>query len=281
MGRKFSRQEILARLRSTATEGKPIIAAGSSAGIIAKCAELGGADLIMVYSSGRARLQGLQTTILDNSNKLTLDMYDEIENVVENTPIIAGIDATDPSSVMDLPGLVKKFSDTGFSGIINFPTYGFFADEEWRREREAAGIGFSREAELIRAARQSDIFTMAYVFYPEDARTMARAGVDCMVPHAGGTTGGLVGFDSIAASLQDAASRVQEMIAATREVNPNIICLAHGGPFSEPADTAFLYEKTDAAGFVGASSIERIPVERAVKGVVEEFKKIRLKRNLT
>jgi len=229
----------------------------------------------MVYSSGKARLRGLQTTLVKDSNAVTLEMYEEIQNVVEDTPIIAGIEATEPPAGRDLAELVKRFTGVGFSGIINFPTYGFVSDETWRQNKEAEGLGFSREIEMIRLARDMDIFTMAYVFYPEDARAMAEAGVDCMVPHAGGTTGGLVGFE--ASPLEDAAANVQKMIEVTMEVNPDIICIAHGGPFADPEDTRYLYEHTDATGFAGASSVERIPVERAVKGVVEQFKSIPLK----
>lgn len=279
MGRRFTREEILRRLSKTSEEGKPIIAAGSSAGIIAKCAELGGADLIMVYSSGKARIRGFQTTMVENSNQVTLEMFEEINNVVQDTPIIAGIDSTEPPAGRDLAELVQRFVDTGFSGIINFPTYGFFEDETWRRDREAQGIGFSREIELIRIARNMGVFTMAYVFFPQDARAMAEAGVDCMVPHAGGTAGGLVGFDAIASPLKDASATVQKMIEATREANPDVICLAHGGQIATPEDTRYLYEHTEATGFVGASSIERIPVEKAVTEVVKAFKSFQLKRH--
>jgi len=277
MAKRFTRKEILSRLNKTIKEGKPIVAAGSSAGIIAKCAELGGADLIMVYSSGRERLRGLQTNIVENSNEETLKMFQEIQNVVQDTPIIGGIHATE-SPGSNLARIVKRFVDTGFSGIINFPTFGFFDDKKWRKEREAEGKGFSREIELIHLARDMGVFTMAYVFFPADARSMAEAGVDVMVAHAGGTAGGLVGFDSIAAPMKDAAALVQKIIKATRKVNPDTICLAHGGPIVFPEDTKYIYEHTDAAGFVGASSIERIPIEKAVTGVVEEFKGVGLKR---
>ncbi len=277
MAKRLTRKEILSRLRATIKEGKPIVAAGSSAGIIAKCAELGGADLIMVYSSGRERLRGRQTSMVENSNEETLKMYDEIQAVVDDTPVIGGIHATE-SPGSDLTKLVKKFVDTGFSGIINFPTFGFFDDKSWRKSKEAEGTGFSREIELIRIAHSMNVFTMAYVFFPADARAMAEAGVDCMVAHAGGTAGGLVGFDSLAVPLKDAAALVQKIIRATKKVNPDIISLAHGGPIVFPEDTRYIYEHTDAAGFVGASSIERIPIERAVRGIVEEFKGIPLKR---
>jgi predicted TIM-barrel enzyme len=173
--------------------------------------------------------------------------------------------------------MVKRFIDTGFSGIINFPTFGFFDGKKWRKEREAQGTGFFREIELIRVAHDMGIFTMAYVFFAKDARAMAEAGVDCMVAHVGGTAGGLVGFDSIVAPMKAAAVMVRKIIKATQKVNPDIICLAHGGPIVFPGDTRYIYEHTDAVGFVGASSIERIPVERAVQGAVEEFKGIKLK----
>jgi predicted TIM-barrel enzyme len=276
MAKKFTRKEILRRLNKTIKERKPIVAAGSSAGIIAKCAELGGADLIMVYSSGRERLRGLQTNIVENSNEETLKMFQEIQNVVQDTPIIGGIHATEPPG-SDLGKMIRRFVDTGFSGIINFPTFGFFDDRNWRKSREAEGKGFSREIELIRMAHDMNLFTMAYVFFPADARAMAEAGVDVMVAHAGGTAGGLVGFDSIAAPMKEAAALVQKIIRATKKANPDIICLAHGGPIVFPEDTRYIYEHTDAVGFVGASSIERIPVEKAVTGIVEEFKGVGLK----
>ena len=277
MAYSFTRAEILERLRKTRGEGTPIIAAGCSVGLIAKCAELGGADLIMVYSSGRSRIRGLQTALEENSNAITLGMYEEIQNVVQETPIIAGVDATEPPVGEDLAGRVKRVVDTGFSGVINFPTYGFFNDREWREEREGQGIGFSREVELIRVARSMDIFSMAYVFFPEDARAMAEAGVDCMVPHVGGTAGGLVGFDSLASPLETVTDSVQAMIEVTKKVDRDIICLAHGGTIVTPEDTRYIYEHTDAEGFVGASSIERIPIEKAVTGIVEEFKRVPLK----
>lgn len=254
-------------------EGKPILAAGCSAGIIAKCAELGGADLIVVYSTGLSRLRGLQTTLIPNSNAITLQMFEEIQNVVKDTPIIAGVEATEPPAGRDLAGLVRKFIDIGYSGIENFPTIGFFRPRsEFRREKEAEGLGFSKEVEMIKVAHGMDIFTMAYAFYPSDAIAMAKAGVDCLVPHVGGTTGGIAGYDAI--PHKDAAARIQKMIDAARRVNPNTICLGHGGPFATPEDTRYLYERTDAVGFEGASAIERIPIERAIKLVVLEFKSI-------
>jgi len=276
MGKRFTREEILERLNKTIQEGKPIIAAGCSAGIIAKSAELGGADLIMVYSSGKSRLQGLQTTMVKNSNAVTLEMFQEIQNAVKDTPIIAGIEATEPPAGRDLSALVGSFIDIGYSGVINFPTIGFMRHAGWRKQKEAQGLGFSREIEMIRLARKMDIFTMAYVFYPRDARAMSKAGVDCLVPHVGGTAGGVAGYDAL--PHREAAMRIQKMIESAKKVNASLICLGHGGPFATPDDTAYLYEHTDVVGFVGASSIERIPVEKAVKGVVLELKSIPCKK---
>ena len=273
MAKSFSRNEILERLHRTINEGKPILAAGCSAGIIAKCAEMGGADLIVVYSTGLSRLKGLQTTLIPNSNAITLEMFGEIQDVVNNTPIIAGVEATEPPAGKDLVALAKKFIDMGYSGIQNFPTIGFFPPRsEFRMEKEAQGLGFSREVEMIKIARKMDIFTMAYVFYPSDAAAMVRAGVDCLVPHAGGTAGGVAGYDAV--PHKDAAARIQRMIKAAERVKTDVICLAHGGPFATPEDTQYLYEHTDAVGFEGASAIERIPIEKAIKLAVLEFKSI-------
>jgi predicted TIM-barrel enzyme len=263
MGKQFKRSDILKRLNKTIKEKKPIVAAGCSAGIIAKSAEMGGADLIMVYSTGLSRLKGKPTTLIDNSNEVTLNMLPDIQKVVQDTPIIAGIEAKEPPAGRDLAKLIQQFIEIGFSGIINFPTMGIIKDKTWRIKKDEEGLGFAREIEMIKIAREMDIFTMAYVFWPMDARIMAKAGVDCLVPHVGGTSGGTVGYDAL--THREAADRVQKMIESAKKVSPKQICLGHGGPFATPDDTEFLYEHTDAVGFVGASSIERIPVEKAVK----------------
>jgi len=297
MGPRLTRREILRRLKNSTEERKPIVGAGCSAGIIAKCAELGGADLIIVYSTGLSRIKGFPTTMIPDSNKVTLGMYEEIQNVVKDTPIIAGIDATESPAGSDLAKLVKKFTAIGFSGVINFPTVGMVSSEAFLRrlmqgkdteyvkkmggmmqelkERVAGGLDYSREVEMIQVCHIMDIFTMAYVFNPEHARVMAEAGLDCLVPHVGGTSGGITGFG--ASSYDEAATKAQKMIDAAKEVNPDITCLGHGGPFATPEDTRHLYELTDAVGFVGASSIERIPVEKAIRGTLEEYKSIPLK----
>lgn len=273
MAKKSARRQILERLEKNIDEGKPIIGAGCSAGIIAKCAEIGGADLIIVYSTGKSRLMGLPTTRLGDSNAVTLGMFEEIQNVVKDTPIIAGVDATDPTK-MDLKRLLKRFSDIGYSGVINFPTVMVFTG--WYRDaREQVGLGASREFEMMSLAYSMDLFTMAYVFDSQAARAMVEAKVDCIVAHVGGTAGGLVELK--AKSEPEAAAVVQEIITAAKSINPRVLCLAHGGPFATPKDTVYLYEHTDAVGFVGASSIERIPVEKAVIQCVKKFKSIPVK----
>ncbi|MCY3866825.1 MAG: phosphoenolpyruvate hydrolase family protein [Chloroflexi bacterium] len=267
----------MSRLRSTLANGDVIIGAGCSAGIVAKCAELGGADFIVCYSTGRSRIMGLRTEVIGHSNPRTLDMYDEISNVVNDTPIIAGIEANDQTTY-DLETMIDRFVDHGFDGFINFPTVGnherisdFFLREH---ENIASSInqpwGFAREVELIRLLRLRDIFTMCYVFSAEQAARMAQAGVDVVCAHVGGTAGGLIGFP--ADPMEESLENAQRIMEGAWEVDADVICLAHGGPFAEPEDTHVLYERTDAQGFVGASSIERIPIEKAVMSAVKTFK---------
>jgi predicted TIM-barrel enzyme len=265
----FTRESILARLRKSIAEGRPILGAGSSVGIVAKSAEAGGADLIIVYSTGRSRIFGLPTTMIGHSNPLTLDMFDEIANVVDDTPIIGGAEAVDPT-YRRLPKLIEAFRDKGFDGLINFPTVGNRPD--FSETRAHVGQGFDRELEMVSLARKQDYLTLAYVWNPEQARQMAAAGVDVQVPHVGWTVGGLSGAGSLAMSLDVGCENVQKMIDATWKENPDVICMAHGGPLATPDDTKVLYEKTDAQGFVGASSLERIPIEQGVMNAARGFK---------
>jgi len=272
--RIFTREEILERLRDSVRAGRPIIGAGCSCGLVAKCSEAGGADLLIVYSTGRSRLMGLPTTSIGHANLVTLDMYDEMANVVNDSPIIGGAEATDPT--FSLPRLLRCFREKGYAGIINFPTVGI--TPERAAMREDVGLGFSREVEMVRLARKQDYFTMAYVFDVENARQMAAAGVDVQVAHVGWTVGGLAGRSrERAPSHERAAEQVQAMIDATLRENPDCICLAHGGPYATPEDTRALYSQTAAVGFVGASSIERIPLERAVREAVAAFKAVPVK----
>lgn len=266
----FTRESIVARLRVTIAEGRPIVAAGSSVGIVAKSAERGGADLIVCYSTGKSRIAGLPTTRMGDSNPSTMAMYDEIANVVDHTPIVGGAEAGDPT-YRRLGKLVHDFQATGFDGIINFPSVG--PRREFGAVREHIGQGLLVEYELIRLAREAGMFTMGYAYHVDQARGLAEAGVDVQVPHAGWTTGGDQGaVPDQARSLEAAADHVQAIIEASREVNPDIICLAHGGSISSPEDTQYIYDHTDAQGFVGASSVERIPIERGIRTAIEEFK---------
>jgi len=270
----FTRQEILDRLKKTIREGRPVIASGCSNGLIAKSAEAGGTDLLIVYSTGRSRMMGLPTTSIGHANLVTLDMFDEIANVVNDTPIIGGAEAVDPT-FMSLKKLINRYRETGFVGLINFPTIGMLLERS--AMREDAGLGFSREVEMVRLARSMDYFTLAYVFTDEHAEAMAKAGVDVLVPHVGWTVGGLVGRSAESApSFEKAAAAVQAMIDKAQAIHPECICLAHGGPYSSPEDTVRLYAETTAVGFVGASSIERIPVEKAVRDTVAAFKAVPL-----
>lgn len=271
----FSRAEVLGRLRTTIREGRPILGAGCSNGLVAKCAEAGGADLLIVYSTGRSRMMGLPTTPIGHANPVTLEMYDELANVVNDTPIIGGVEAADPT-YMSLKRLVRLFREKGYAGVINFPTVA--TSPERAAMREDVGLGYSREVEMVRVARSLDYFSMAYVFTVEQARRMAAAGVDVQVAHVGWTVGGLAGRSrDRAPSFEYAAEQVQAMIDVTLQEQPECICLAHGGPYAGPDDTRQLYSQTSALGFVGASSIERIPIERAVREAVAAFKAVPLK----
>lgn len=272
---RFTRQEIVGRLRDTITQRRPVIGAGCSAGLIAKSAEAGGADVIVVYSTGKSRLMGLPTTRLGDANRITVEMADEILNVTSKTPIVGGIDATDPTR-WDLSKTLVRYLEAGFDGIINFPTISIFDD--WRRRGDQVGLGFDREVELIKIAHDRDVFTMAYVAQPEDAAQMARAGVDCIVTHFGPTTGGMAGYRSNVTPAE-LVGRMQKIMQAAVSERTDVICLAHGGSIAVPEDTRPLYEGTHCVGFVGASSIERIPVEEAVVQTVKAFKEIPLGHN--
>lgn len=268
----FTRQQVIERLEARVASGRPIVGAGASSGLIAAAAAQGGADLIIVYNTGRTRLMGLPTSHhLNHANPTTMAMYQQIANVVPDTPIIGGAEAQDPTFA-DLGRLVDSFSDTGFDGIINFPTIGPFPEVGEDRD-----LSYAREQEMVRLAAERDVFTICYAYSLEQAEGLVAAGADVLVPHAGWTTGGLVGSDASALSLEDSCAHVQTLIEAARAINPRILCLAHGGAISSPADTEYLYEHTDAQGFLGASSVERIPVENAMRDAVERWRRLKTK----
>jgi predicted TIM-barrel enzyme len=213
---------------------------------------------------------GLPTThTMNHANPSTLAMYDEIANVVTHTPIIGGGEAQDPT-YLDLKRLVRDFRHTGFDGMINFPTTGPSGSRN--RDRSSVGLGMDRDFEMVRIAREQDYFTICYGYTEEQTIGLAAAGADVIVGHAGWTTGGLAGAGSSAMSLDAACEHVQKMVDLARRENPEIIVLAHGGPISSAEDTRYLYEHTDAQGFLGASSMERIPVESAIISAVRAFK---------
>ena len=269
--KNFSRQEILDRLNTEIAAGRPILGAGSSCGLVAKCAALGGADLLIVYSTGRSRLMGLPTSRIGDSNGNTIEMAAEIRNVVSDTPVVGGVEAWDPTR-MDLEAVLDDFEAAGFSGVINYPTISTMG-ETWRRRRGKVGLGWDREVELIERARARALFTMAYVATVQDALDVAAKGVDCLVPHVGATGGGLVGHET-KAGIDTEIEQIREMTDAVIDAGFEPIILCHGGKIAEPEDTQRVYDETRCVGFVGASSIERIPIERAVKSVAEAFKSI-------
>jgi predicted TIM-barrel enzyme len=274
--RPFTRDQILARLREQIADGKPIIGAGSSSGLIAKSAAAGGADLIIVYNTGRTRLMGLATShLLNHANPTTIAMYPEIANVITDRPIIGGAEAQDPYYLHDLGRLVDDYRRTGFDGLINFPTTG--PDPVRGAERASVGLGLARDFEMVEIARAKNYFTICYGYTEEQTVGLAAAGCDVIVQHAGWTKGGLAGAGQSALSLEAACDHVQHLIELARRENPDIISLSHGGPLAGPEDTRYLYEHTDAQGFLGASSVERIPVEAAVLDTVKAFKSKQLR----
>ncbi|PWI54373.1 hypothetical protein B5K03_09270 [Rhizobium phaseoli] len=272
----FERSEILAAISEQTSKGNPILAAGSSCGLVAKCAALGGADMLVVYSTGLSRLMGLPTSRIGDSNARTIEMAAEIRNVVSTVPVIGGIEAWDPMR-LDLDGLLDRFWAAGYSGVINYPTISTMGDK-WRDRRGRVGLGFDREVEMIALARKKNIFSLAYVASADDAAAMAEAGADCIVPHVGATRGGLAGHEE-GQAIQEAILKINRINDAAKAVRPDVVLLAHGGAIAEPEDTAEVYRSTDCVGFVGASSIERIPIERAVQAVAKAFKAVPMPRS--
>ncbi|MGO1051645.1 phosphoenolpyruvate hydrolase family protein [Crossiella sp. CA198] len=271
----MSRGEILAGLRSTVEQGRPIIGAGAGNGLSAKCAEAGGADLLIIYNSGRYRMNGRGSLAglmpYGDANAIVLEMAGEVLPVVRHTPVLAGVCGTDPFRVM--PHFLDQLAALGFAGVQNFPTVGLI-DGVFRANLEETGMGFDLEVELIRLAAQRDLLTAPYVFDPDQAAAMAAAGADVLVPHMGLTTKGSIGA-ATAVSLDEAVQRVQAMRDAAVAVNPDILVLCHGGPIAEPADAGYVLARTvGVAGFFGASSMERLPTEIALTARVAEFKSI-------
>jgi predicted TIM-barrel enzyme len=277
MVKQYTRNEVAARLQATLAAGKAIMMAGAGNGLSAKCAELGGIDLIVIYNSGKFRMDGLPSIAglmpYGNANDIVLELGERhVFPAVKETPVLAGVCGTDPTR--NMRRFLQHVRDVGFSGVINYPTVSRF-DGNIRRDLESVGLGFAREVEMIAMARESGLYTTCYVRTPEESRQMAETGVDLIVPHVGLTTGGTIGAGHTL-SMDEAVKATQEMIDAARAVNLNVIALAHGGPFEGPEQVAYVLERSDAQGFVGASSFERLPVEQAIVELVKEFKKLRV-----
>lgn len=278
MAKAYSREEVRQRLESEIKKNRPIVAAGAGIGLSAKFAEAGGADLIIIYNSGLYRMDGLPSIAgympFGDANAMVLEMgLRHVLPVVQRAPVIAGVCAYDLTRDMEI--FLKDLIKAGFSGIINFPTVGRI-DGEFRQSMEDLGMSYRREAEVIGLAGSLGLFTLAYVFNPEEAKLMAQIDVDAVVAHMKTTTGGTVGAKR-AMSLEEAVQKCAAIFEAALSIKKNIICLAHGGPIEGPEATEYIYRYTQAVGFVGASSIERIPVEKAIQDTTEMFKAQSLK----
>ncbi|MEV8020806.1 phosphoenolpyruvate hydrolase family protein [Streptomyces sp. NPDC086554] len=269
----ITRKEALSRLNSQVAAGNPVIGAGAGTGLSAKCAEDGGVDLLIIYNSGRYRMAGRGSLAgllpYGDANAIVVDMAREVLPVVKDTPVLAGVCGTDP--FRDMGRFLDELKAMGFAGVQNFPTVGLY-DGTFRTNLEETGMGYALEVDMVREAHARDLLTAPYVFDPAQAADMARAGADVLVPHVGLTTKGSIGAGT-ALTLDQAAAAVQEMHDAAKEVNPDILVLCHGGPIAEPEDAAYVLSRTTGiVGFFGASSIERLPTERAIVEQTRAFK---------
>lgn len=276
-GPVVDRATALDRLRATAATGTAVVGAGAGTGLSAKAAEAGGVDLLIVYNSGRYRMAGRGSLAgmlpYGDANAVVLDMAREVLPVVADTPVLAGVNGTDPFRLMG--HFLDEVQSTGFTGVQNFPTVGLY-DGTFRQHLEETGMGFDLEVEMIRLAHERDLLTSPYVFDADQAVAMAEAGADVLVVHLGLTTSGSIGATT-SMSMDEAVERTQEIRDAAAAVSPDAIVLVHGGPVAEPADAAELLSRTSGVvGFFGASSIERLPVERAIREQTERFKAIPL-----
>ena len=270
------RSEILHRLHSQVQAGRPIIGASAGAGISAKSAEAGGVDLLIIYNSGRFRMAGRGSLSgmmpYGDANAIVMDMGAEVLPLLRDTPVLAGVCGTDPFRLM--PVFLRQLQEAGFSGVQNFPTVGLI-DGVFRQNLEETGMGYALEIEMVRTAHQMALFTCPYVFTPAEAAAMAEVGADVIVPHTGLTTKGTIGAHT-AITLDDAVARVQAMADAAHAARPAVLVLCHGGPIAEPEDAQYVLSRTrGVVGFFGASSVERLPTEAAIREQAERFKALR------
>lgn len=275
----FDRAEVLERLRAVRASSRPIIGAGAGTGISAKFAEKGGADLILIYNSGRYRMNGFGSNAgllaIGDANQIVVDMGQrDVLPVVKDTPVIAGVNGTDPTRVMPL--FLKSLPQMGFSGVINFPSHGII-DGAWRKSLEETGFGYDREIAMIGLAHQQGIFTLSYSFTVEETVAMVQAGVDVVVAHMGLTTGGSIGATgSYVKTVETCIDLTRAMAFAARQERSDVIILGHGGPVEDAASAQALIQGAGIDGFVGASTMERLPVETALEDTVRGFKSINL-----
>lgn len=275
--KQYNRAQVLERLGRKLASGHIIVAAGAGTGISAKFEEEGGADLLLVFNSGRYRMHGLGSLsglmAYGDANAIALEMGErQVLPIVKDVPVICSVNGTDPTRV--LPIFLKQIAAAGFSGVNNFPTVGLI-DGNFRAALEQTGMGYDREVAMIAEAHAQDIFTMAYAFNADESRRMAAAGCDLLLAHVGLTAGGSIGA-SQTMSLEAAADLVGEMADAARTVNPEILVLCHGGPIAEPSDVEAVLRRVPIHGFVGASSMERLPVERGIRETTAAFAAIKL-----
>jgi len=272
------RTEIVNTLKAKVLKGEPIIAGGAGIGLVAKVIARAGIDLIMAYNTGPFRMDGHGSLAgylaYGDSNQMTIDMAGKIIPVAGDTPVIAGIGAADP--YRDPKRLIGTMIELGYSGITNVPTAGLY-DGNFRRQIDETNLGYPREIELIKECNKQDVFTLAYAFNIEEVKAMADAGADVIGAHVGLTVGGLIGSQT-SVDIQKACQMTQEMIEAAKAVNPEVLVVAHGGPFDDAKSVDVAFQNTDADGFLGASSIERLPVEEALTHLITDLRSLRLKR---
>jgi predicted TIM-barrel enzyme len=272
---RIPRQTLLDRFRAKIAAGRPLIGGGAGTGLSAKCEEAGGIDLIVIYNSGRYRMAGRGSLAglmaYGNANQIVCEMASEVLPVVKHTPVLAGVNGTDPFMITD--HLLRRLIDLGFSGVQNFPTVGLI-DGTFRANLEETGMSYALEVDMIRAARAMDLLTTPYVFSEQNARDMAAAGADIVVCHLGLTTGGAIGAET-AMKLSDCVGPINAWAAAARAVNPQVIVLCHGGPIATPDDAQYILRQCPTCdGFYGASSMERLPTEVALTDTTRRFTQI-------
>jgi predicted TIM-barrel enzyme len=277
-GNPYTRQEVRDRLQKVIDQNKAIIAAGAGTGISAKFIEKGGADLIIIYNSGRFRMSGHGSSAglmaYGDANAVAMEIGEfEVLPVVEEIPVICGVYGSDPRR--RIWHHLLKVKEMGFSGINNFPTH-CIVDGHFRQVLEETGMGFEKEVEMVRMANKMDLFSIVYVAKPEEAVQMAEAGADAIISHVGTTVGGSVGVKDATCTMEDAIDITNRIIEVTKKVNPKIFFLAHGGPINKPEDVRIILDKTNAHGFVGASSLERMGVEKSLTDLTRDFKSLTL-----